>query len=222
MERAIVTAPRFVVSINGQQRCVAGFNGYAVLTASISFVRKDVQDRNPLFDGTASLYVGGMQRSEHVDWLNVDVFVGDEVNIRILDGGPFVSPSKRTSRGAHLYADMGRQLEARQDRLAKIGNVIPHRFEVLGNGKRLCMAGLEFGVLSMHLGWVRRDPASQPPHLSESQEDFEGGDVELHVGGLHNDLDLNWCNVYVDVGDEITVRILGPGPSDPSQSKLGG
>lgn len=203
----MLTAPRFVVSVNGRQRCVAGFDGYAVLSAGIVFVRSAERECMPLIDGVARFTVGGGNGREHVHWLNEDLFVGDEVNIRILDGGP-VDPRTR---------GVGPTLESRRERLAAIDNAIPHRFEVLGNGERICMAGLEFGVLSMNLVWVRREPAAHPPHSSESAEQWEGGDVSLRVGGLHNDVHLEWCRVHVDVGDEIAVRILGPGPSDPPQ-----
>jgi RimJ/RimL family protein N-acetyltransferase len=221
MERAMITLPRFVVSINGQQRCVAGFDGYAVLSAGIDFVRgrEDEGPRSPLLDGAAHIRVGGLQGREHVDWLNDDLFVGDEVSIRVFEGGPFDPPSVRAAMVPGTCATMRPQMEARRERLAKIGNIIPHRFEVFGNGERFCMAGLEYGVLSMMLTWVRRDPATHPPHLSESAEKSEGGDVDLHVGGLKDDVHLDWCNVYVDVGDEIVVRILGPGPADPPQSR---
>jgi RimJ/RimL family protein N-acetyltransferase len=107
----------------------------------------------------------------------------------------------------------------RQERLAKIGNAIPHRFQILGNGESFCTAGIKSGVLSVMLTWVRRDPAACPPHLRESDEDSEGGDVDLHVGGLENDAHIDWRRLYVDVGDEITVRVLGPGPFDPPQHR---
>jgi hypothetical protein len=221
MERAMIKSPRFVVSINGQQRCVAGFDGYAVLSAGIDFVRGGEGEgpRSPLLDGAAHIRVGGLQGREHVDWLNDDLFVGDEVSIRVLEGGPFDPPSVRAAMVPGTCATMRPQMEARRERLAQIGNIIPHRFEVFGNGERFCMAGLEYGVLSMMLTWVRRDPTADPPHLSESAEESEGGDIDLHVGGLKDDVHLDWCNVYVDAGDEIVVRILGPGPADPPQRR---
>ena len=221
MERAMLTAPRFVVSINGQQRCVAGFDGYAVLSAGICFVRNESAEhqRTVLIDGSARIHVGGLQGREQLDWLNDDLFVGDEVSIRVLDGGPFDAPSERARMMPGTCSSARPQLEARRERLEKIGNVIPHRFQVLGNGEHFCTAGLESGVLSVMITWVRRDPAAHPPHLSESAEESEGGDVDLHVGGLQNDVHLDWCNVCVDVGDETIVRILGPGPSDPPESR---
>jgi len=221
----MITAPRFVVSVNGQQRCVAGFDGYAVLSAGIDFVRRAEGHHSPVIEGVAHFRVGGLQRREHVDWLTEDLFVGDEVSIRVLDGGPF---DPHTVQERTMPATCGswteddtvrRKLDARRDRLEKIGNVIPHRFEILGNGKRFCMAGMDFGVLSMMLTWVRRDPANAAPHSEDSSEDSEGGDVDLHVGGLKNDVHLDWCNMYVDAGDEIVVRILGPGPADPPKGR---
>lgn len=211
----MLTAPRFVVAVNGQQRCVAGFDGYAVLSAGIDFVRSKNSERrrSVLIEGTAHIRVGGLQGRKHVDWLNDYLFVGDEVSIRVLDGGPFDAPSVR-ARG-----NFRPKLELVRERLAKIGNVIPHRFQVLGNGKSYCTAGVESGVLSFSITWVRRDPDACPPHLSESAEESEGGDVALHVGGLENDVHLDWLNAYVDVGDEIIVLVLGPGPVDPPEGR---
>ena len=90
------------------------------------------------------------------------------------------------------------------------------RFEVIRNGERLCIAGIDGdGVLSVGLSYINRESDSRPP------------DYRLHVGGLgyYHPSDRRKQHVawetpsQLDVGDEITVRILESGVyDDPIQS----
>ena len=74
---------QFEVRINSEAPIVAGRSGMDVLTAMLTFVRSH-QD--------IGLRAGGMQRLdhsgiEHVEWVIRKLAVGDEVHIRVVDGG---------------------------------------------------------------------------------------------------------------------------------------
>lgn len=82
------------------------------------------------------------------------------------------------------------------------------RFEVFRNGKRVCLAGIRGdGVLSVGLSYTNRESDAHPP------------DCDLHVGGMgyYHPSDKRMHHVQwpaparLNVGDEITVRLLPPG-----------
>ncbi|MCI0366136.1 MAG: hypothetical protein L0219_19930 [Phycisphaerales bacterium] len=87
----ILKQPRFVVSINGERRCVAGFDGCAVLGATFSHMRNldgmGEQGRS-ILEGAVRFRVGGMQGGEHVDWLVDELVVADQATVRVIEGGP--------------------------------------------------------------------------------------------------------------------------------------
>jgi [ribosomal protein S5]-alanine N-acetyltransferase len=92
--------------------------------------------------------------------------------------------------------------------------------EVIVNGQRLCVAGVSSGVLSFLLTYVRRNPAARPPHEEESSPgDYEAGWIELSMGGMSGRTHVDWTRGYVDPGDEVVVRVLGPGSADPAQAR---
>lgn len=85
------------------------------------------------------------------------------------------------------------------------------RFEVIRNGERLCVAGINGdGVLGVDVGYINRDSDERPP------------DYRLHVGGLgyYHPSDgtkhhVRWKTPdNLNVGDEITIRILPGGEFD--------
>jgi hypothetical protein len=73
-------------------------------------------------------------------------------------------------------------------------------FEILVNGKRLCVAGtLTADVVSIAVNWVRR--------VSEHAPDR----IQFHVGGLIADRPhehFGWNTPRIGVGDEVTIRIV--------------
>src|SRR5215471_9403623 len=96
-------------------------------------------------------------------------------------------------------------------------NVAPIRVEVLLNGRRIALAGVEeFGVISAIVSWVRRSPAKisaklrADPKFDESQFLREVCDIE--VGGLNSVTEehLSWAKESLAPGNELTIRILGP------------
>ena len=90
------------------------------------------------------------------------------------------------------------------------------RFEVLVNGERRCVAGVgEFGVVSATVDWVARHPAYRPSDYSP--EAWSGERLSFRVGGLHaqrGDEHLTWAFGDLAVGDEVLIRVLGPGEHD--------
>ncbi len=95
------------------------------------------------------------------------------------------------------------------------------RFEVRVNGKVVATTGIEhYGVLTQGVTWVRRDPeqvAAGHHPLGPDDEDWLAEELELHIGGLDSAAKehLGWdSDQALQVGDEVTVRILPPGPVD--------
>lgn len=94
------------------------------------------------------------------------------------------------------------------------------RFEVLVNGDRRCIAGIPtYGVLSSTLDWAVRNPACKPE--SYTPEQWSRQRLRMSVGGLQVDgpgeaesKQLAWAFEDLKPGDEITVRVLGPGEFD--------
>lgn len=82
------------------------------------------------------------------------------------------------------------------------------RFEVLRNGQRVCMSGINGdGVLSTIVNFVK--------HAGKAAK------LELNVGGLgrfnqsrEQKHHADWATPELSVGDEITIRILPPGEFD--------
>lgn len=94
------------------------------------------------------------------------------------------------------------------------------RFEVLLNGQRVCTAGVpQYGVLATGVDWVIRHPESKPRDYTPEQ--WSGQRLRLNVGGVHltgpKDKDahhIGWAYKDLQLGDEVTIRILGPGQFD--------
>ena len=91
------------------------------------------------------------------------------------------------------------------------------RFEVLVNGQRKCISGIDgYGVLTTIVSWGLADPKDVPPDDEVGPEDES---VTLHVGGLHEKIHHRWLFEHLGPGDEISIRILGPGPADIAKVK---
>ena len=95
------------------------------------------------------------------------------------------------------------------------------RFQVLVNGEVRGTAGMEsLGVLSVIIDWVRRDPARASDlaeeHPEFPDEDWIGNKVHIRLGGLDTVTSehVEWFGNELQVGDEVTVRVLAPGEYD--------
>lgn len=96
------------------------------------------------------------------------------------------------------------------------------RFEVLLNGKSLCIAGTpDFGVLSAIVTRVKRNPDDEK--LVDAPDRFFKEFVELSVGGLDSSerKSLHWLRECLKQGDEVTIRVLKPGEYDAPQEEAG-
>jgi hypothetical protein len=87
-------------------------------------------------------------------------------------------------------------------------------FEVLLNGKKVCVAGVgDLGVLTTVLTWVRRE--------ARNTETGEPGNTEeeltLNVGGLISPKKehVRWFENKVRVGDEVRVHVINLESVDP-------
>ena len=96
------------------------------------------------------------------------------------------------------------------------------RFQVLVNGEVRGTAGLDAaGVMSVTMTWVRRDPAAAPADARAapdfSEDEWVGNRTDVQLGGLDsvNRRILEWLDIDLAVGDEVTVRVLPPGEFDP-------
>jgi len=99
------------------------------------------------------------------------------------------------------------------------------RFEVLVNGVRVCTAGQnDLGVLTALLSWRKVDPAKFVPANETSLPNaWSEGELDFSVGGIDSgdDRHTSWKVPVLAIGDEITIRILAPGPYDPPDAKFG-
>lgn len=92
------------------------------------------------------------------------------------------------------------------------------RLDVAVNGKPVCRAGSgRYGVLSLALTWVRHDPKKRP-HL-KTAEKWAREECSLRFGALTGEFQEAWETLPLKEGDEITVRVLGPGASDVPASR---
>jgi hypothetical protein len=85
------------------------------------------------------------------------------------------------------------------------------RFQVSVNGRPVGTAGLDgAGYLNVVLLASRIEDPHRPDLWPLDEES------ELIVGGHDEALgDLHWARQPLVAGDEVTIRLLGPGPADP-------
>jgi hypothetical protein len=94
------------------------------------------------------------------------------------------------------------------------GFVADIRYQVLVNGRVVCTSGIEgLGVLTAILTWLKRKRRADD-QVAGTDEVLESH--YLKVGGLISGTDehLHWCEEPLKEGDEIVIRILGPGAAD--------
>ena len=74
-------------------------------------------------------------------------------------------------------------------------------FVILVNGKRVCTAALvDDDSIGAHLNWV--GPADDPL-------------LVFHVGGVTGGDQVGWDLPQLNVGDEVTIKIVASGTGDP-------
>jgi hypothetical protein len=98
------------------------------------------------------------------------------------------------------------------------------RFRIVVNGEPLCMAGVEgYGSLSAILNWIKRTPESYDgaikdlaPGARSSREDWLKESIVIDAGGRSAAYPsyISWPVRELQIGDEISIEILGAGESD--------
>lgn len=90
------------------------------------------------------------------------------------------------------------------------------RFQLLINGEVRATAAIgNSGVMNVIVRWIRYDLLRTD--ISWAGEDYLG----VSLGGLDSASreHLRWLDVDLQIGDEVTVRLLPPGASDPPQER---
>ena len=88
----------FEITINGEKVCTAGVGDDGVLNSVISFAKRNDVETQPSesldlrVSGVANLEPGVM---EHLEWLQRDLSVGDEVLIRIIEDSTCDKPNDK-------------------------------------------------------------------------------------------------------------------------------
>jgi hypothetical protein len=99
------------------------------------------------------------------------------------------------------------------------------RLQVLVNGKVKGTAAMKSsGVLTVILDWAQRDPSKVPPEVRQHPDfnkEWQSNEVHLRLAGLDSvaDQHVEWLTDTLQVGDEVTVRVLSPGKYDPPRKK---
>jgi hypothetical protein len=95
-------------------------------------------------------------------------------------------------------------------------------FEVTINGRKLCTAGVEDGVLTAILSYVKRESVSSDAPEAQPGDNTES--LDIRVGGLENiepgiSAHVDWLTQDISIGDEITIKIIDATSCDEPASK---
>jgi len=93
---------------------------------------------------------------------------------------------------------------------------IPVRFELSINGNHIATGGVKYGVIDAHVLGATRT-TSGLPNLARKDEEVDANydHMVVELGGIDGDDFVRWINEKpVKIGDEILVRLLGPGSVD--------
>ena len=104
------------------------------------------------------------------------------------------------------------------------------RFQFLINGKSVCVTGVEgFAVLSATLSYAKRNPDMYQKQKAKSLDNCqisleewarESIGIAAHSSSNDGSQHSSWFDHELGVGDEVTIRVLGPGPSDEPQQQF--
>lgn len=93
----------FEITINGEKVCTAGVGDDGVLNSIVSFVKRNEESEHTNHSDSLDLRVAGLANrelgvTEHLEWVNQDLAVGDEIVIRIIEASTCDEPqSKETT-----------------------------------------------------------------------------------------------------------------------------
>lgn len=75
----------------------------------------------------------------------------------------------------------------------------------------MCTAGVEdYGVISAIFSYIK----AQPQANTENTNNNESDKPYLNVGGLVKDTHLDWLDGILEIGDEVTIRIIETDKAD--------
>lgn len=95
------------------------------------------------------------------------------------------------------------------------------RLQVLLNGRTLCVAGLEeHGTLTVTAEVGRVPGVANPFQPSVKPDDERYHELTVAAQTWITDNALQWAGESIGPGDEITIRVLGPGPSDEPAKRI--
>lgn len=101
-------------------------------------------------------------------------------------------------------------------------NEVPVRFELSINGEREAVGGTEYGFLHVSVHRQARHPENDKSELLSASPRFDRETwlqekIEVYLGASDDvtDEQLTWISRNIGVGDEIVIRIQGPGAVDP-------
>jgi hypothetical protein len=105
------------------------------------------------------------------------------------------------------------------------------RFQFIVNGQVICTTGVAgFGVFSSSLSWVKRtaesyarEKASARPDWGTTLEEWTRESIGITAGSRDSQFPghASWFDYELREGDEITIKILGPGPTDLPKHVIG-
>lgn len=97
------------------------------------------------------------------------------------------------------------------------------RFEISINGEAVCVCGVEgYGVLTAMIARRMNDPDDRPEGVDMTPEEWADDRPWVDVGGFENaTLEYpSWVNEKLKPGDEVTIKVLPPGPADAPAYRL--
>ncbi len=101
------------------------------------------------------------------------------------------------------------------------GNDAPVRFELSLNGERKATGGTEYGFLHVSVHREARHPEKDKSEFFSGSPRFDEEKwlqekIEVYLGGSDSvaDEQLTWVSQAIGVGDEIVIRVQGPGAVD--------
>jgi hypothetical protein len=90
----------FEVHVNGKKVCTAGVGEDGVLSAMLTYVRRENEVLDPKAESepAITLSVGGLANDQNMRWLGSELPIesGDEVTIRVLEAESVDEPAERT------------------------------------------------------------------------------------------------------------------------------
>jgi hypothetical protein len=220
---------RFEVTLNGKRLCTAGLDDYGMLTVGVAMTAFQTENPSPAEEDTIainssqSLFVGGGEFNDtstlkHLVWGEQSLEEGDEVLVRVLPEGRHDPPiaafadlkSGLAWKGPDAFArEIGNRSQKRSgQKESDSGNA---RFEILHNGKRLCVTGRNSAGAACVLITAR----TRHPDLDKGIP-ADSGRAKTGLSATITGFSVGQLNQRLCVWDEMLFHILPPGECDPA------